>query len=320
MDPSIFNLIRQTLYPHLGDVEHVKHYPAVVGMRKRLFWLQHNNQEDGWNDNQYHTASKSNEYEVDLVAGLVSHLLSQGVYLPNEVTVLTPYVAQLQKLRARLAQSFEIVLDDRDIDELEKAGHEVEAQKSAQPKASASASHQGPKKSTLGQAVKCATVDNFQGEESKVIIISLVRCNDSRNCGFLRTSNRVNVLLSRAKHGMYIIGNPETYSHVDMWNKIITQLDEQKNIGPALELCCPRHEDTVIRVVKPEDFSMYSPEGGCELPCFWKLKCGHKCVQQCHSEMRHDAVRCLKPCTRSKPGCGKHNCFDFLLKTLLILP
>lgn len=28
--------------------------------------------------------------------------------------------------------------------------------------------------------------------------------------GFLATSNRVNVMLSRAKHGMYILGNQET--------------------------------------------------------------------------------------------------------------
>lgn len=50
-------------------------------------------------------------------------------------------------------------------------------------------------------------MDNFQGEEAKVIVISLVRSNDERKYGFLKTSNRINVLLSRASHGMYIFGN-----------------------------------------------------------------------------------------------------------------
>ena len=38
-------------------------------------------------------------------------------------------------------------------------------------------------------------LDNFQGEEADVVIISLVRSNQERNCGFLKTSNRINVLL-----------------------------------------------------------------------------------------------------------------------------
>jgi superfamily I DNA and/or RNA helicase len=45
------------------------------------------------------------------------------------------------------------------------------------------------------------------GEEAKVVIISLVRCNEAGKAGFLNTTNRINVLLSRAQHGMYLIGN-----------------------------------------------------------------------------------------------------------------
>jgi superfamily I DNA and/or RNA helicase len=53
-------------------------------------------------------------------------------------------------------------------------------------------------KTTLLNALRIATVDNFQGEEAKVIVVSLVWNNDKRKCGFLKTSNRINVLLSRA--------------------------------------------------------------------------------------------------------------------------
>jgi hypothetical protein len=45
------------------------------------------------------------------------------------------------------------------------------------------------------------------GEEAKIVIISLVRCNEEGKAGFLNSSNRINVLLSRAQHGMFLIGN-----------------------------------------------------------------------------------------------------------------
>ncbi|PKK55543.1 hypothetical protein RhiirC2_802117 [Rhizophagus irregularis] len=53
------------------------------------------------------------------------------------------------------------------------------------------------------------TVDNFQGEEAKIVIISLVRnCSGKySSIGFLKSKNKSNVLLSRAKEGMYLIGN-----------------------------------------------------------------------------------------------------------------
>lgn len=63
------------------------------------------------------------------------------------------------------------------------------------------------KTTTMREYVRLATVDNFQGEESNVVIISLVRSNPANSIGFLKISNRVNVLLTRAKKGMFIFGN-----------------------------------------------------------------------------------------------------------------
>ena len=43
-----------------------------------------------------------------------------------------------------------------------------------------------------------AQVDNFQGEEAKVVVISLVRSNENGQVGFLKTPNLINVLLRSA--------------------------------------------------------------------------------------------------------------------------
>ncbi|KAA6410497.1 MAG: hypothetical protein FRX48_05919 [Lasallia pustulata] len=46
MHPSIAELVRSTLYPMLQDHPSVSTYPEVGGMRKRLFWLDHDENED----------------------------------------------------------------------------------------------------------------------------------------------------------------------------------------------------------------------------------------------------------------------------------
>lgn len=55
--------------------------------------------------------------------------------------------------------------------------------------------------------VRVAVLDNYQGEECKIILLSLVRNNDGGSIGFLKIKNRVCVALSRAKEGMYVMGN-----------------------------------------------------------------------------------------------------------------
>lgn len=54
------------------------------------------------------------------------------------------------------------------------------------------------------RGVRVTVVDNFQGEENDIIILSLVRSNEENKIGFLRTDNRICVALSRAKYKMVL--------------------------------------------------------------------------------------------------------------------
>lgn len=304
MHPSIAELIRSTLYPNLQDHSSVSKYPEVNGMRRRLFWLDHNKKEDASTSDTAQSFSKTNSWEVEMTAALVSHLVRQGIYGNEDIAVLTPYLGQLQKLKHRLRSSFAIVVGDRDLEDLEAKG--LEDGDGGETGSTTS----NVRKTTLLNALRIATVDNFQGEEAKVIIVSLVRSNDERKCGFLKTSNRINVLLSRARHGMYVIGNANTARCVPMWDQVITILENDGNIGQNLALCCPRHKETSMEVSEPDDFSILSPEGGCDKKCISRLRCGHACINKCHSEPLHDAVRCLERCQRLKKGCD-HACPKF---------
>jgi hypothetical protein len=301
MHPSISELVRVPLYPDLQDHPSVFEYPEVDGMRDRLYWLDHREQEDP-RPALAVSLSRTNTFEVNMIGALVSHLVKQGKYRSEDIAVITPYLGQLQKIKKLLANSFEIVVGDRDQEDLEARGLQEDAAPPADGQAQVKV-----QKTTLLDALRIATVDNFQGEEAKVIVVSLVRSNPEQKCGFLKTSNRINVLLSRARHGMYIIGNSETSRHVPMWAEVLSILERTNRIGPKLALCCPRHKETPIEVSVPDDFVRLAPEGGCAKRCSSRLLCGHSCYNMCHSTSLHNAVRCLERCPRTKNGC-EHTC------------
>ena len=154
MHPSISTLVRSTCYPPLKDASNVAEYPEVEGMRKRLFWFDHEHAEagqDGDSDNLMAT-SHSNDFEVKITAALVSHLVKQGTYRSQDIAVLTPYLGQLRKLRQELGQTFVVVVGERDHSEMEafEHGEDVSTQ-----------SAQQPSKTTLLNSIRIATVDNF---------------------------------------------------------------------------------------------------------------------------------------------------------------
>ena len=309
MRPEISTLIRETIYPRLIDHECIKDLPNVVGMRSNVFWLDHENIEEGEQADS-HQKSHSNLWEVEMIHALVRHILRQGAYNSTDIAVLTPYTGQLQKIRALLRKDFEIVLSDRDQEALAKEGFESTeiGKKSSGDRDQASTGPKPFQKKKMSELLRVATVDNFQGEEAKVVIVSLVRSNKQRKVGFLRTRNRINVLISRAQHGMYLIGNTDTYSTQPVWAQIQGMLQAAGSVGTALALCCPRHPETDIQASLPEDFARLSPEGGCQLACDRRLpKCGHRCQARCHSETMHEVFLCPQPCQRLLSPCN-HTC------------
>lgn len=158
------------------------------------------------------------------------------------------------------------------------------------------------------QGVRVAAVDDFQGEENDIVLLSLVRSNPEGNIGFLSSPNRMCVSLSRAKKGFFIVGNLSMLRGKDktLWPEIISDLEQQRCIGSALPLYCRVHKERKILVASPEDFHK-SPEGGCDQLCKARLSCGHFCPRMCHpNDMSHDKYRCLRDCPKTLP-CG-HKC------------
>ena len=53
------------------------------------------------------------------------------------------------------------------------------------------------------------TVDEFQGDENSIVILTLVRSNNDGSLGFVSVTNRICVSLSRSKGAFYCIDNFE---------------------------------------------------------------------------------------------------------------
>ncbi|KAK9933257.1 hypothetical protein M0R45_020458 [Rubus argutus] len=76
--------------------------------------------------------------------------------------------------------------------------------------------------------IKVGSVEQFQGQERQVIIISTVRSTIKHNefdrtycLGFLSNPKRFNVAITRAKSLLIIIGNPHIISKDPNWNKLL---------------------------------------------------------------------------------------------------
>ncbi|CAF3403136.1 unnamed protein product [Rotaria socialis] len=135
------------------------------------------------------------------------------------------------------------------------------------------------KKNKLLNGVHVMVTDNYQGEESDIIILSLVRSNNDKQIGFLKIHNRICVALSRARCGLFVIG---------------------------LQLSCRQHSKEPFVADTPESF-LKRPEGGCDKPCDTRLKCGHQCELMCHNyDFEHKEILCRKKCNDAL-SCG-HLC------------
>ena len=178
--------------------------------------------------------------------------------------------------------------------------------------------------------VKISTVDNYQGEENDIILLSLVRSNNENKIGFLNNFNRVCVSFSRAKIGFYIIGNINCLTEGEknaknkrmrnIWSKIKKLAIKKNIISNELQLICQKHKNTTI-IKDINDFKKVR-YGGCDrkIQCEEVLLCGHKCYMNCHPFPHYLANECPILCNIKLP-CGhicKGTCGTCLNKTLHI--
>ena len=81
--------------------------------------------------------------------------------------------------------------------------------------------------SQLPQDIELMTADSAQGSEKDIVIISCVRSHGT--IGFLDDRSRLNVMLTRAKYGLYVVGNLTSLALQDKyWKGLIDDAHKRK--------------------------------------------------------------------------------------------
>jgi hypothetical protein len=86
---------------------------------------------------------------------------------------------------------------------------------------------------------------------------------------------RLNVLLSRARNALIMIGNLSNFMHArkgrELWTKLFSLLSAGKHIYEGLPIKCERHPDRRAIVCNPDEFDRICPDGGCMEPWYVHL-------------------------------------------------
>ncbi|KAI0442324.1 P-loop containing nucleoside triphosphate hydrolase protein [Xylaria telfairii] len=283
MRPEISELIRHN-YPALRDAPGTLNRPHLLGFQDDVIFVNHAHPEtkhDVLHDKLDPTvkSSKQNLYEADMVLKCVRYLGQQN-YKTDNLVILTPYLGQLSLLREKLSQDHDPVLSDFDSHDLVDAG--------ILPAASADINK---------KPIRLSTIDNYQGEESDIVVVSLTRSNEDGDIGFMAAPERLNVLISRARNALIMIGNADTFMNANKgredWMKLFNNLKSGAKIHNGFPIKCEKHPDRITTIGSPDEFDLHCPDGGCTEPCSELLSCGkHSCPKKCHLRVDHSKIPC----------------------------
>nr|XP_043619908.1 uncharacterized protein LOC122591722 [Erigeron canadensis] len=129
--------------------------------------------------------SKRNMVEVAIVIKIVQNLHRAWKDSNKKLTIgiVSPYAAQVVMIQ-------------------EKLGHKYEK--------------------LDGFSIKVKSIDEFQGGEEDVIILSTVRSNRRGSVGFMSSPQRTNVALTRARHCLWILGHERTLTNSEsIWKDLV---------------------------------------------------------------------------------------------------
>jgi len=147
--------------------------------------------------------SRSNEAETRQLAQVLANILAEKELSVLEVGVVSPYSAQVRMLRQVLRRELPHHLRGKDVD----LTGGLEGKRGA-------------------RALEIASVDAFQGREKELIIFSAVRSNRHGSVGFLADWRRLNVMITRARRGLIVLGNFDTLRNDPTWEKWLSWATE----------------------------------------------------------------------------------------------
>lgn len=139
-----------------------------------------------------------NQYQACIILHILQTLIENKID-PKNIGVITPYICQKSKIK--------------ELNKRNKVVQNIED-------------------------VEIATVDSFQGREKEIILISTVRSNNKDQIGFVKDERRMNVMLTRAKRLMIVVGNSYSLKSSEHWETFLRQYHRKNLIFEEGKLGC----------------------------------------------------------------------------------
>ncbi|XP_071503992.1 NFX1-type zinc finger-containing protein 1-like [Diadema antillarum] len=133
-------------------------------------------------------------------------------------------------------------------------------------------------------------------EERDVILFMCSGSGRESRPGYLLEEQALQSVLTRARRGLYAIGNFTLLAKQNQfWGKIIEAAQRLEWVGPHLQLTCSnQHKPTGVSTA--EELVQYT-KNGCNQPCQARLPCGHSCKESCHNHNQEESqIICRQPC------------------------
>jgi len=294
MHPDISRIIRSVFCHDMIDDPSTNERRIALGCVSRVSFILHNKKEDRTRTS---TRSHSNDYEARYIASLCFFFMSRG-FKAKDITVVSLYKGQMYNIQRHIVELYEKLKHKLDIKAQQLFGDK--------------GTHE----------IKVVVLDNYQGEENEIIIVSIVR---SDTLGFVKNRNRALVTLSRARCMMVVIGYRELLTqskYSEIWPLVIAKAREFDEYSVTEgDKCglyvtfCEKHSDiksgsSRVLLSQPEDFIEYRLSY-CDKQCDFIYDCGHKCSLRCHYGT-HDGLLCVARCQHTcehghqcKGKCGE---------------
>ncbi|KAL0091161.1 hypothetical protein F4703DRAFT_1940400 [Phycomyces blakesleeanus] len=148
--------------------------------------------------------------------------------------------------------------------------------------------------------VTVSMIDDHVGKENWIVIISLAVPH-----GKPLPDNNVSLALSRARYGLYIVGDAAATVGTK-WELVAKYMRTKGNCSPNLQLRCQKHKERTTVISYWPVFNQVR-NGGCTMACETLMECGHVCKNMCHI-LDHSYATCVEPCVRPRPDGCEHAC------------
>ncbi|KAF8958975.1 P-loop containing nucleoside triphosphate hydrolase protein [Flammula alnicola] len=184
---------------------------------------------------------------------------------------------------------------------------------------------------TENDPVSTILIHNYQGEESDIVIASLTRSNASNDIGFMTAPERLNVLLSRARNGIIMIGDSNTFTKSKkggaLWQKFFAHI--QGHVYDGFPVKCEQHPQRKALLSSEVQFEQHCPDVGglglwaSQVPFKmssiirpFKMRCEEIIPMTC-PKGHYQSKKCFEPSFRGarnatgKPRCGAERQKEF---------